>query len=76
MRLQQRRLVQDRHRGTIRHHLPAGHLGLTVADAQRLFGHSKVMIRLWLTRAREHAEKVHIHFFQNLFGHVQLDELP
>jgi IS1 family transposase len=49
---------------------------LTVADAQQLFGHSKVTIRLWLTRAGQHAEKVHVHFFQNLtLGHVQLDEL-
>ena len=33
-------------------------------------------IRLWLTRAGQHAEKVHAHFFQNLtLGHLQLDEL-
>jgi transposase-like protein len=52
-------------------------VGLTVADAQLLFGHSEVTIRLWLTRAGRHAEKVHLHFFRNLHrGHLQLDELP
>jgi len=35
-----------------------------------------VTIRLWLTRAGQHAEKVHAHFCQNLtLGHLQLDEL-
>jgi hypothetical protein len=52
-------------------------VGLIVADAQLLFGHSEVTIRLWLTRAGRHAEKVHLHFFRNLHrGHLQLDELP
>jgi IS1 family transposase len=56
--------------------LLAVNLGLTLADAQLLFGHSEVTIRLWLTRAGQHAEKVHAHFFQNLtLGHLQLDEL-
>jgi IS1 family transposase len=35
-----------------------------------------VTLRLWLSRAGEHAEKVHAHFFQNLtLGHLQLDAL-
>ena len=56
--------------------LLAVNLGLTIADAQLLFGHSEVTIRLWLTRAGQHAEKVHTHFFRNLhLGHLQLDEL-
>jgi len=51
-------------------------LGLTIAVAQLLFGHSEVTIRLWLTRAGQHAEKVQVHFFRNLhLGHLQLDEL-
>jgi len=56
--------------------LLAVNLGLTIADTQLLFGHSEVTIRLWLTRAGQHAEKVQAHFFRNLsLGHVQLDEL-
>jgi len=56
--------------------LLAINLGLTIADAQLLFGHPEVTIRLWLTRAGQHAEKVHAHFFRNLhLGHLQLDEL-
>jgi hypothetical protein len=56
--------------------LLAVNLGLTIADAQLLFGHSEVTIRLWLTRAGQHAEKVHAYFFRNLhLGHLQLDEL-
>jgi hypothetical protein len=52
-------------------------VGLTVADAQLLFGHFEVTICLWLTRAGQHSEKVHAHFFRDLhLGHVQLDELP
>jgi IS1 family transposase/transposase-like protein len=74
-------------RGTALYHLrtPAAHvalvllavnLGLTIADAQLLFGHSEVTIRLWITRAGEQAEKVHAHFFRNLtLGPLQLDEL-
>ena len=57
--------------------LLAVNLGLTIADAQLLFGHSEVTMRLWLTRAGQHAEKVQAHFFRNLsLGHVQLDGLP
>ena len=51
-------------------------LGLTLADTAWLFHHSEVTLRLWLSRAGQHAEKVHAHFFQNLtLGHLQLDEL-
>lgn len=51
-------------------------MGLTLANTARLFQHSEVSIRLWLSRAGQHAEKVHAHFFQNLtLGHLQLDEL-
>jgi hypothetical protein len=56
--------------------LLAVNLGLTIADTQRLFGHSEVTIRLWLSRAGQPTEKVHARFFQNLtLGHLQLDEL-
>jgi len=52
------------------------HLGLSIADAALLFHHSEVTLRLWLSRAGQHAQKVHAHFFRNLsLGHVQLDEL-
>ncbi len=51
--------------------------GLTIADVALLFHQSEVTLRLWLSRAGQHAEQVHAHFFQNLtLGHVQLDELP
>ena len=50
-------------------------LGLSIADTALLFHHSEVTLRLWLSRAGQHAEQVHTHFFQNLtLGHVQLDE--
>jgi IS1 family transposase/transposase-like protein len=56
--------------------LLAVNLGLSMADVQLLFGHSDTTLRLWLTRAGIHAEKVHAHFFRNLqIGHLQFDEL-
>ena len=56
--------------------LLAVNLGLSMADVQRLFGHSDTTLRLWLSRAGAHAEKVHAHFFRNLpIGHLQFDEL-
>ena len=56
--------------------LLAVNLGLSIADTVWLFQHSEVTVRLWLSRAGQHAEKVHAHFFQNLtLGHLQLDEL-
>jgi hypothetical protein len=52
--------------------LLAFNLGLSVAEAQLLFGHSGTTLRLWLTRARMHAQRVHQYFFQNLrIGHLQ-----
>jgi len=52
------------------------HLGLSIADAALLFHHSEVTLRLWLSRAGQHAHQVQAHFFRNLtLGHVQLDEL-
>jgi hypothetical protein len=42
----------------------------------RLLGHSETTLRLWLTRAGSHAEKVQAHFFHRLhLGHLPLDEL-
>ena len=56
--------------------LLAVNLGLSMADVQRLFGHSDTTLRLWLSRAGAHAEKVHVHFLRNLqIGHLQFDEL-
>jgi IS1 family transposase len=56
--------------------LLAVNLGLSMADVQPLFGHSDTTLRLWLSRAGAHAEKVHAHFFRNLqIGHLQYDEL-
>jgi IS1 family transposase/transposase-like protein len=56
--------------------LLAVNLGLTISDTGLLFQHSEMTIRLWLSRAGQHAEKVHVHFFRNLhLGHLQLDEL-
>lgn len=56
--------------------LLAVNLGLTVADTQLLLGHSETTLRLWLTRAGSHAEKVQAHFFHPLhLGHLQLDAL-
>ena len=56
--------------------LLAVNLGLSMADVQQLFGHSDTTLRLWLSRAGAHAEKVHAHFFRNLqIGHLQFDEL-
>jgi len=49
---------------------------LSAAEVQLLVGHSDTTLRLWLTRAGLHAQRVHQHFFQNLcLGHLQFDEL-
>ena len=53
-------------------------LGLSMADVELLFGHAErdTTLRLWLSRAGAHAEKVHGHFLRNLpIGHRQFDEL-
>jgi IS1 family transposase len=56
--------------------LLAVNLGLSYADVERLFSVSDTTLRLWLSRAGAHAEKVHAHFFRNLrIGHLQFDEL-
>jgi len=56
--------------------LLAVNLGLTIADTALLFQYSEMSIRLWLSRAGQHAEQVHAHFFHHLhLGHLQLDEL-
>jgi IS1 family transposase len=62
--------------GDVARVLLAVNLGLSLANVQRLFGHSDTTLRLWLSRAGAHAEKVHSHFFRNLhIGHLQCDEL-
>jgi IS1 family transposase len=56
--------------------LLAVNLGLSMAEVQLLCGHSDTTLRLWLTRAGQHAEKIHQHFFRDLqLGHLQFDEL-
>jgi IS1 family transposase len=50
--------------------------GLDVAAAVRVFGHGQATISRWLTRAGQHAERVHQHLFRDLhLSHVQLDEI-
>jgi transposase-like protein len=54
----------------------AVNVGLSMTDIQWLFGHLDTTLRIWLTRAGNHAEKVHAHFFRNLqISHLQFDEL-
>ena len=45
--------------------LLAVNLGLSIADVQRLFGHSDTTLHLWLTRAGSHAEKVGIAYVRS-----------
>ena len=50
--------------------------GLDPSAAERVFGYRQVTITAWLTRAGEHAQTLHTHYFCNLqLPHVQLDEL-
>ena len=50
--------------------------GLDPSAAARVFGFRQATITTWLTRAGEHAQKLHQHSFSNLhLPHVQLDEL-
>ena len=50
--------------------------GLDPSAAERVFGSRQATITTWLTRAGEHAQTLHEHFFCNLqLLHLQLDEL-
>jgi len=50
--------------------------GLDASAAERVFGSRQATIITWLTRAGEHAQTLHKHYFSNLqLPHVQLDEL-
>jgi IS1 family transposase len=50
--------------------------GLDVSAASRVFGYHQTTITRWLTRAGEHAQSFHEHFFCHLqLAYVQLDEL-
>jgi IS1 family transposase len=50
--------------------------GLDPSAAERVFGFRQTTITTWLTRAGEHAQTLHTHYFCNLqLPHVQLDEL-
>jgi len=50
--------------------------GLDVAAAARVFGHSEATISAWLTRAGQHANRLHARLFRQLhLPHVQLDEI-
>ncbi len=50
--------------------------GLDPSAAERVFGSRQATIITWLTRAGEHAQRLHKHSFCNLhLPHVQLDEL-
>ena len=50
--------------------------GLDPSAVSRVFGSRQATITTWLSRAGEHAQRLHTHFFSNLqLPHVQLDEL-
>jgi IS1 family transposase len=50
--------------------------GLDPSAAERVFGFRQATITIWLTRAGEHAQTMHEHFFSHLhLPHLQLDEL-
>ncbi len=50
--------------------------GLDPSAAERVFGYRQVTITTWLSRAGEHAQTLHEHFFFHLYlQHLQLDEL-
>jgi IS1 family transposase len=50
--------------------------GLDPSAAERVFGLRQATITTWLSRAGEHAQTLHTHYFSNLqLPHVQLDEL-
>jgi IS1 family transposase len=50
--------------------------GLDASAAERVFGYRRETITTWLSRAGEHAQTLHEHFFCNLqLPYLQLDEL-
>jgi len=50
--------------------------GLDPSAAERVFGYRHATITTWLSRAGEHAQTLHEHYFCNLqLPHLQLDEL-
>jgi len=50
--------------------------GLDPSATERVFGSRQATITTWLSRAGEHAQMLHMHFFSTLqLPHVQLDEL-
>ncbi|HEV2124086.1 MAG TPA: hypothetical protein VGW38_15085 [Chloroflexota bacterium] len=50
--------------------------GLTIAAAERVFGHRHATITTWLTRAGEHSANLHDRWLHRLhLPHLQLDEL-
>jgi IS1 family transposase len=50
--------------------------GLDPSAAERIFGYRQATITTWLSRAGEHAQTLHQHYFCTLqLPHVQLDEL-
>ncbi len=50
--------------------------GLDPSAAERIFGYRQATIITWLSRAGEHAQALHKHYFCNLqLPHLQLDEL-
>jgi hypothetical protein len=49
--------------------------GLDPSAAERVFGFRQATITIWLTRAGEHAQTMHEHFFSHLhLPHLQLDD--
>jgi IS1 family transposase len=50
--------------------------GCALNTVQRVFGIREMTLRLWLTRAGQHAQRLHEYFSQSLaLTHIQLDEL-
>jgi hypothetical protein len=50
--------------------------GLDASAAERVFGYHQTTVTTWLSRAGEHAQSLHEHFFHTLqIPHFQLDEL-
>lgn len=50
--------------------------GVDISTLERVFGVGEGTMRKWLTRAGEHAERMHTVIFEEVvFRHIQLDEL-